>query len=320
MKAHKFAKYFPPMSNEQFQELVEDIKANGLIEPITTFEGKILDGVHRERACKRAKVKPRYIEWTDSNPLKWVVSKNLHRRHLTDGQKHMIQIDCGLLSTESDVRGPTKIRSDGSKLSTAEAAEGGGTSVQTVKRVKMVAREDSELADDIRSGKKSARLAHGILIVKKFGQKTGAQKETAVLLDKIERGEAGIDVVDNVLAACNVAYSHGDIGRVKELLRTSYNRHTHTAEAERQRQSIAEELDQKKKTQRQKMRWEDVPEVAAILRAFQGFRKATPEFIKALEIGKFSPEAKRFLAEKLGELITEVRGLLRQLEELKEKL
>jgi len=323
MKAHKFSKYFPAMSADEFQRLVDDIKTNGLIEPITIFEGAILDGVHREKACKKAKVEPRYEEWTDTNPLKWVMSKNLIRRHLEEGQRTLILIDAGLIDL-SDLGGGDRSVDDlmapKGGLTIPEAAAMAGVGQTLVSKVRTVAREDTELADEIRSGKKSAALAYETLRVKKFGEKTGTQKEATVLLNRIEIGEVGSPIVGDILAATQVAYEYGDIGRVKELLRTPYNRHTHTAEAEKERQTIAEELDQKKMERRQKMQWEDVPEVAAILRAFRGFREATPKFIKALEMGKFAPEAKRFLAEKLGKLITEVRGLLRQLEELREKL
>jgi len=318
MKAHKFAKYFPPMSADEFQRLVEDIKANGLIEPITTFEGAILDGVHRERACKEAKVKPRYIEWTDTNPLKWVMSKNLHRRHLEKGQRVLILIDAGLIDISKG--GPKPNFTDSESYRTDEAAQVAGTGEALVSAVRTVAREAPKLANEIRSGKKTANLAHMMVEVKKKGKEYGAEKEARVLYDALEAGTIGHNAARDIIYACRVAHSHGDIGRVKELLRTPYNRHTHTAEAEKERQAIAEELDQKKMDRRQKMQWEDVPEVAAILRAFRNFRQATPRFIEALEMGKFAPEAKQFLAEKLGELITEVRGLLKQLEDLKEKL
>lgn len=319
MKAHKFAKYFPPMNEAEFGELVEDIRENGLIEPITTLEGKILDGVHRFKACKLAKVKPRYVKWTDSNPLKWVMSKNLHRRHLEKGQRVMVLIDAGLVDPSTGKGRPEKIH-ESVDLSAKEASEMAGTGTVLVEQVRTVAREAPELADEIRSGEKTANLAHMMVRVKQRGKEYGTPKEAAVLYDALEAGKIGHNAARDVLGACKVAYEHGDKGRVKELFKTAYNRHTHTSEAEKQRQEIAQELDQKKAEKRQKMRWEDVPQVASILRAFQNFRKAVPEFIKALEVGKFSPEAKQFLAEKLGELITEVRGLLKDLEDLKGRL
>lgn len=317
MKIHKFATYFPPMPDEQFAELVEDIKANGLIEPITLFEGMILDGVHRSEACKIAKVKPEYVEWADSDALRWVMSKNLHRRHLSPAQKVMVLIDSGLLAKEPDLGRPVKSAAP-QTLSQPEAAEQAGVSSRTVTDVQSAAASDEKLADKLRSGELGAEPAQHIVRLRERSKKWGAKVDKIVA--QIEDGEIGSKVIRNIIQACDVAYAHGDKGRVKELLRLPYNPNTHTGEAETKRQEIAKELDQKETTKRQAMRWEDVPEVASILRTFQNFRKAVPAFIKALDIGKFSPEAKQFLGEKLGELITEVRGLLKDLEDLKGRL
>ena len=53
------------MKGSQFDDLVVDIRANGLRIPITTFEGKVLDGRNRERACLLAGVTPVYPNHSD---------------------------------------------------------------------------------------------------------------------------------------------------------------------------------------------------------------------------------------------------------------
>src|SRR5205814_501562 len=60
---HELAKMFPPMSAEEKRDLAADIKRNGLLEPIITYDGKILDGVHRAAACLNAGREPRYLEF-----------------------------------------------------------------------------------------------------------------------------------------------------------------------------------------------------------------------------------------------------------------
>jgi N6-adenosine-specific RNA methylase IME4 len=83
------------MEGEAFDQFVADIAANGLRDPIMLYEGKILDGRNRERACKLAGVEPRYLHFeyvqpAGTDPLAWIISANLHRRHLSESQRAMV--------------------------------------------------------------------------------------------------------------------------------------------------------------------------------------------------------------------------------------
>jgi ParB-like chromosome segregation protein Spo0J len=74
----------------EFNKFVADVKANnGLHEPITLYQDKVLDGRNRYRACLNAKVEPRYeqFEGDDAAALAFVISKNIRRRHLKPKEK-----------------------------------------------------------------------------------------------------------------------------------------------------------------------------------------------------------------------------------------
>ena len=90
-EAHPAAELFPLMDNVALAALIRDIKENGLQEPILLWEGKILDGRNRLKACEKAGVEPRFqrLEVCDS-PTAIVISKNLHRRHLSVSQRAML--------------------------------------------------------------------------------------------------------------------------------------------------------------------------------------------------------------------------------------
>lgn len=87
---HPLAEIFPLMGGREFDALVEDIKEHGLREPITLFEGKVLDGRNRIRACAAAGIEPACVPFDGDDPLGFVFSRNLHRRHLNEAQRAMI--------------------------------------------------------------------------------------------------------------------------------------------------------------------------------------------------------------------------------------
>jgi len=96
MKFHPIADIFPMMNESEFQELKDDIQKNGLIEPIWTYQDKIVDGRNRFNACKELGVKPKFKKWTRVNGtalVDFVISLNLKRRHLTASQKAMSAVD-----------------------------------------------------------------------------------------------------------------------------------------------------------------------------------------------------------------------------------
>jgi ParB-like chromosome segregation protein Spo0J len=103
---HDFAKVFPQISDDEFKELVDDIKANGLRERIIRYQGKILDGNNRYRACELAGVKPEFAEFTgiDVDAKAFVISANIHRRHLHPDARKRIVADLMKLNPEKSDR------------------------------------------------------------------------------------------------------------------------------------------------------------------------------------------------------------------------
>lgn len=92
---HPAATLFPMMGEAEFQQLKQDIKENGQQKWITFYDGKLLDGRNRMRACEELGIEPSTEEIEDSgdgtfDPFKWVLSMNLHRRHLTESQRAMV--------------------------------------------------------------------------------------------------------------------------------------------------------------------------------------------------------------------------------------
>lgn len=91
---HEITNIFPEMEDEEYRTLLEDIKEHGLCEPIWTYQGKIIDGRHRYRVCLELGIEPKFREWDGNGSLvDFVISLNLHRRHLTSSQRAAIAVE-----------------------------------------------------------------------------------------------------------------------------------------------------------------------------------------------------------------------------------
>lgn len=89
LEFHEAANIFP-LDDENLDSLAEDIRKNKLLTPIETLDGKIIDGRRRWHACRLANVKPTFKAVKVDDPVSYVLSLNLHRRHLSETQRAMV--------------------------------------------------------------------------------------------------------------------------------------------------------------------------------------------------------------------------------------
>lgn len=90
LQFHSLAALFPVMGAAELDALTSDIREHGLQQPIALHEGKILDGRNRYRACRKLRLTPATTVFNGSDPLAFIVSANLHRRHLSESQRGYI--------------------------------------------------------------------------------------------------------------------------------------------------------------------------------------------------------------------------------------
>jgi ParB-like chromosome segregation protein Spo0J len=76
---HPAAEALSLLEGEALDALAADIRANGLISPITLLGGGILDGRNRMRACRAAGVEPRFEAYQGNDPVAFVISANIDR-------------------------------------------------------------------------------------------------------------------------------------------------------------------------------------------------------------------------------------------------
>jgi hypothetical protein len=80
------------MEPEELEALTDDIKAVGLRHSIILYEGMILDGRNRQKACEMAEAVAEYTEFegTEEQAEELVISLNAQRRDLKPGQKAIV--------------------------------------------------------------------------------------------------------------------------------------------------------------------------------------------------------------------------------------
>ncbi len=221
-EAHPATEIFPLLGDVALGELAEDIKAHGLRQPIWTHKGKVLDGRNRWRACLMAGVDPgaRTAEWEGKDPVAFVISQNLKRRHLDASQLAMVAVKIAeLYEAEAKVGRPKNgVNLDPvRKRSAVKAAEAVGVSNGYVKQAKAIEKASPELAEEVKAGKKSIPEAQRELREKAA---RGAKLPEALLRvkNKTIHPKNTVEVIEELLKS-SILKDHAESPVVKEFMR-----------------------------------------------------------------------------------------------------
>jgi ParB-like chromosome segregation protein Spo0J len=153
-RPHEYSLLLPAMSEQNYAKLKDSIAKNGLIEEIVLHDGQILDGVHRDKACRelRMDISTRYTNWDDLpeaiksiGPLAYVYAKNIPRRHMTVEQLTKAALDMmprlEAEARERQLAGRSLASSEAKGKAAAIAAPAVGVSTSTVERALRKQRE-----------------------------------------------------------------------------------------------------------------------------------------------------------------------------------
>src|SRR5699024_3363604 len=124
----------PPLSSEEYQELHDDIKVNGVLEPIhVDEEGVVIDGHHRSKIANELGIPCPVIthdDLDDAGKRSLAFTLNLKRRHLNREQRRALIAE----SLKADPQ-----------LSNREHARRTGANHETVQRVRSQSEESGEI-------------------------------------------------------------------------------------------------------------------------------------------------------------------------------
>jgi ParB-like chromosome segregation protein Spo0J len=153
LPSHPLASLFPLLDGDEFDALVADIRAYGLRQRIVLLDGAILDGRNRYVACLEAGIEPRFEQFNGRDPLAYVISLNLARRHLNESQRAIV---AAKIATLKDGQRSDLVQG----LPIGRAAEMLNVGERSVARAKAVLDEGiPELATAIERGDQSASAA-----------------------------------------------------------------------------------------------------------------------------------------------------------------
>ena len=191
---HPAADLFPMVEGNEFRELCADVKERGLAQPITIWtDGTLLDGRNRLMACFETNQEVLIDEYLGTDPVQFSLSANLHRRHLSAGQRACVGLkvlellqpaakeriaeagrsaapgrpaekasaDLRDLSSApaSQPRPPSPTSADQRK-STAQAAKAVGASPRAVEQAARVERSAPDLLPQVQAGTMALDRAH----------------------------------------------------------------------------------------------------------------------------------------------------------------
>lgn len=169
LEDHPLACIFPLMGDADLAALADDIDANGLRDAVWLYEGKILDGRNRYRACVLKDVDPRVEHYRGKDPLGFVISKNLHRRHLTESQRAMVAANIATAKAGDNQHG--EVGGNSPRPTNTQAAEMLGVSPDLVKDAKAVKTHGTpELVEAVESGEVTVSAAAEVAKLPKADQ------------------------------------------------------------------------------------------------------------------------------------------------------
>jgi hypothetical protein len=214
-KQHPLSSAFPAMGDDERQALRESIENIGVQNPITLFEGMVIDGWHRYSVAAELGMHCPVVELADGvDPRHFVLAQNKARRHITTAQ--MVLATTAVYSwypadgsaQRGGVAGP-----DTPPKTNAELAEIAGSGTRSIRQGKAIqSNAVPEVQEAVKRGEIGLEKAAAIAKLPKEQQAEAIHKPTP----KAEEPESYEPDADEL--AANEAAQRADIEAMNRLL------------------------------------------------------------------------------------------------------
>lgn len=222
IERHPLSKLWPDMSDSQYKELRDDIQKHGQRYPITVYDGAIIDGWHRFRACTDLRIKPTVSKFTGTpdEAADLVNSLNAHRRNVSASERAFAITGAygWAQACAKGEGGGTQVPPPSAKTN-REMAELAGTSEKTVKRAKRVHESGSAaLKEAVRKGEVPLNKAAAVVDLPKSEQLEAAKAPPEKPQQEVEPATPDLPTEDEMAeldAAAEREY-HDSIAKVMD--------------------------------------------------------------------------------------------------------
>jgi hypothetical protein len=200
LKHHQAAGIFPMLDEKSagFQATYEDIKANGMHTPVWMHNDEVLEGRHRVRILEmlgKEELRPcaDYRNYEGNDPIGFVISMNLHRRHLNESQRAMVAAKLASLEVGANQHG----KGQGTSIDVASKLLNVGRA--SIDRAKVVlAKGDPSLIAAVEQGDVAVSAAAAAAEAKQQEQSqtttTPRQQRQSTPLDRFENAWDKLDL------------------------------------------------------------------------------------------------------------------------------
>jgi hypothetical protein len=212
---HPVAALFPMMAEDELADLAEDINTNGLVHPIVMGVWKdehdepqygIIDGRNRHAACAVAGVEPITTDFTGDDPVAFIISSNISRRHMSTGQ---IAMTLALAARKENRAEPRSLGGRGKRGGNRELARKAGIDNKRISEALLVIKYAEEMVEEVMANTCTLDSAYQAALrrreAKQWREDGMAKLRSSApdLAHRVERGELTFDEACTLLTDRN---------------------------------------------------------------------------------------------------------------------
>jgi N6-adenosine-specific RNA methylase IME4 len=181
LEVHPAADAFPLVEGAELEALVEDVRQHGFRHPIVIKGDTLIDGRNRLRVGQKLGIDPPVSNLGDAiDVLEYIISTNIHRRHLTESQRAMIAATLATLGHGANQHTTARtgaLAGPPTQAAAAKRLQVGERSVRDA--VKVRDRGAPELVDAVKGGQITVSAAAKVAELSPAEQRALVEKVTA---------------------------------------------------------------------------------------------------------------------------------------------